>query len=228
MLRRPVYHHRLYLFLTELLYHQLAWSYDLVAALVSAGHWKDWGLSILPDLSGNRILELGHGPGHLQAALLQQGIAIVGLDKSPQMTKQAHQRIRRLNPSLVHGDAFHLPFADETFDRVVATFPTHYITAQETLVEVFRVLHPDGKVVVIPGARLTTPRGMPERFASGIFRLFGLSQDWSDLAHNWFVKPIRQAGFEVIMERRTHKSGEIFVIIGKKQNGNSNRRFQSS
>jgi len=216
MLRRPVALRRLYLFLTELLYHQLAWAYDGVAALVSAGQWKSWSLSVLPDLAGSRILELGHGPGHLQAAALQQGLKVVGLDKSPQMSKQAHRRLARQTPSLVHGDAFYLPFADETFDQVVATFPTNYITTREALAEVHRVLVPGGEVVVLPGARLLAPRGVSERFASGIFRLFGLSLAWNQPAQEWFVTPIQEAGFEVTVERRPFKSTEIYLIFGSK------------
>ncbi|HLF88461.1 MAG TPA: methyltransferase domain-containing protein [Anaerolineales bacterium] len=218
---------RLFLFLTALLYHQFAWAYDWIAALVSAGHWKSWTLSILPDLKGPHILELGHGPGHLQSALRQKGIISIGLDKSLQMSKQAY---RRLNGQcqFVHGDALHLPFADETFDQVVATFPTNYIVKEQTLAEVFRVLRPGGGLVVVPGARLSAPSGVAERFASGIFRLFHLSPDWTELADNWFVVPIEQAGFEVRVERRVIESSEIFIIHGKKPNGNSNRRFQNS
>ena len=37
-------------FAYELLYHPLAWSYDWVAALVSAGKWRDWVLTSLPYL----------------------------------------------------------------------------------------------------------------------------------------------------------------------------------
>ena len=216
MSRRPAVLRRLYLFLTERLYHQLAWAYDGVAALVSAGHWKNWSLSVLPDLTGNRILELGHGPGHLQAAALNQGLKIVGLDKSPQMSQQTNQRLKGQAPSLVHGDAFYLPFADETFDQVVATFPTNYITAQQTLAEVYRVLLPGGGVVVLPGARLLAPRGVAERFASGIFRLFGLSLNWETPTQEWFVTPLREAGFEVVVERRSFKSNEIYLILGRK------------
>lgn len=212
---------RLYLFLTELLYHQLAWSYDGVAALVSAGFWKKWVLCILPDLSGNRILELGHGPGHLQAALLEQGERVVGLDKSPQMTRQAARRLRKRCPparlpTLVHGDAFSLPFASHTFDCVVATFPTHYITAQETLSEIYRVLTPGGKLVVLPGGRFVAPRGVFQQFSAGIFRVFGLSQDWKAIARLGFAAPMERAGFEVTVEKRPFRSSEVFVIIGKK------------
>lgn len=32
----------------HLLYHPFAFTYDLVAAVVSFGQWKNWGQSILP------------------------------------------------------------------------------------------------------------------------------------------------------------------------------------
>jgi ubiquinone/menaquinone biosynthesis C-methylase UbiE len=57
----------------HLLYHPFAFTYDLVAAVVSFGHWKDWGMTVLPFIEGTRILELGHGPGHLQRACLRTG-----------------------------------------------------------------------------------------------------------------------------------------------------------
>ena len=52
-------------FFFHLLYHPFAFTYDLVAATVSFGDWKNWVYSILPFINGTRILELGHGPGHL-------------------------------------------------------------------------------------------------------------------------------------------------------------------
>ena len=55
-LLRPVYY---------LLYHHFAWTYDLVADIVSLGQWKDWVRTALPYLDGC-VLELGYGPGHLQ------------------------------------------------------------------------------------------------------------------------------------------------------------------
>ena len=46
----------------KLLYHQFAFTYDLVAAAVSFNRWKDWTREILPLIEGTRILELGYGP----------------------------------------------------------------------------------------------------------------------------------------------------------------------
>ena len=61
-------------FFFHLLYHQFAWTYDWVAAGVSLGRWNEWVRSILPYMQEGRILELGHGPGHLQAELLKTGL----------------------------------------------------------------------------------------------------------------------------------------------------------
>ena len=82
-------------FFFRLLYHQFAFTYDLVAATVSLGRWKDWVLSVLPFIEGNRILEIGHGPGHLQRALLDRNLLAVGIDESPQMGHLAKRNLTR-------------------------------------------------------------------------------------------------------------------------------------
>ncbi len=96
----------------QLLYHNLAWTYDLVSAMVSIGRWKDWIHAAMPHLHGERILELGFGPGHLQVALARQGTQPFGLDESSQMARQAYRRLNRehLPAALMQGYAQHLPF----------------------------------------------------------------------------------------------------------------------
>ena len=86
----------------QLLYNTFAWSYDLVAAFVSLDRWNDWVRSVLPYLTGDRILEIGHGPGHLQRALAEghpTGL-IVGLDLSRNMGKIAKRRLARATSTL--------------------------------------------------------------------------------------------------------------------------------
>src|SRR5512143_2186632 len=83
-----------------LLYHPFAFTYDLVAATVSLGRWKAWVFSILPYVEGTRLLELGHGPGHLQRILRDRGLASVGLDESAPMGNLARKRLRQAG----HGD----------------------------------------------------------------------------------------------------------------------------
>jgi ubiquinone/menaquinone biosynthesis C-methylase UbiE len=67
-------------FFFRLLYHQFAFTYDLVAAAVSFNRWKNWVVSVSPFIEGDRVLEMGHGPGHLQRILRSQGLLAVGID----------------------------------------------------------------------------------------------------------------------------------------------------
>src|SRR5512139_2335915 len=79
----------------RLLYHEFAFTYDLVAATVSFNRWKDWVMSALPFIEGRRVLEIGHGPGHLQRVLLSRGLVAVGIDESAQMGRLAQRNLRR-------------------------------------------------------------------------------------------------------------------------------------
>src|SRR6266540_6656752 len=82
-------------FFFRLLYHQFAFTYDLVAATVSFNRWKDWVMSVIPFIKGNRILEIGHGPGHLQRILLSRNLVTVGIDESAQMGHLAKRNLTR-------------------------------------------------------------------------------------------------------------------------------------
>ncbi len=44
-------------------YREFAWTYDLVAAIVSRGHWRHWIVAAVPWLQGDAVLELGSGTG---------------------------------------------------------------------------------------------------------------------------------------------------------------------
>jgi ubiquinone/menaquinone biosynthesis C-methylase UbiE len=136
-------------------YREFAWTYDTVAAAVSGGRWPDWGRAALPYLRG-RVLELGCGTGNLQRSLAQYPEVRwpVGLDASPQMLGITLRKLIRagLPIQLLRGVAQALPFAEQSFDSVVATFPTDYIIDPATLAEIGRVLRPGGRLVVVLAA----------------------------------------------------------------------------
>jgi len=141
----------------RLLYREMAWSYDLVSRVVSLGHWRDWQRSAMRYTRGPRVLDLACGTGNLLLDWHAAGVTPVGVDLSPHMARIAARKLRTrgLPLTLARGRAQALPFADETFDGVVSTFPAEFILHRATVEEVVRVLRPGGRFVVVVNARLT-------------------------------------------------------------------------
>jgi ubiquinone/menaquinone biosynthesis C-methylase UbiE len=196
-----------------LIYQPLAWSYDLVAWVVSLGQWNTWILSTLPWLPGPRILELGHGTGHLQLALHQKMVRVIGLDQSRQMGFLTYRRLRKAGSpgNLSRGVAQHIPYAAASFEQVVSTFPSEYIVQPETLSEIRRVLRPNGRLVVLPVAWIRSQRHLG-RLAAWLFRVTGQAESWNAL----FSEKFRIAGFLVEEEHISLPGSELVILIAAK------------
>lgn len=220
-------------FFFHLLYHPFAFTYDLIAATVSFGRWKDWVLSVLPFIEGNRILEIGHGPGHLQRALLSRNVLAVGVDESASMGQLAKRNLIRslqFKPdstnsanhvayaqiNLTRGIAQQLPFANNSFDTVVATFPTEYIFKIETLTEANRVLKPGGRFVILPGATILG-RGIVDRALAILFRITGQTPpNLAQILHEQSKQPFSEANFHVQIHELDIKSSLVFILVATK------------
>ena len=187
---------RFILWAFDRLYHEFAWSYDIVAAAVSRGYWPRWIGAAIPFLGAGPILELGCGTGYLQTALARTTVPYAGLDASPQMLRRARRRLARaaLHGHLMQGRAEALPFPDETFSDVVATFPAPYIVQRSTLAEVYRVLRPDGQLLIVDGGQLD---GGLYRVAVELAYRTSLQADEMDR----YTPVLEAAGFAV----RTHR-----------------------
>jgi len=201
------------------LYHQFAFAYDLVAATVSFGHWKDWILEVLPFIKGTRTLEIGHGPGHLQRVLLSRGLDSVAIDESSSMGKLAMRNVVSIRHvkigeatqppvQLTRGLAQHLPFADRSFDTVIATFPAEYFVDPLTLSEVGRCLSDGGSFIVLPAA---LPRN---RFLSWLFKITGqASTDAMEIVQEKLEKPFVEAGFAIETNVIERESSTLIVLV---------------
>jgi ubiquinone/menaquinone biosynthesis C-methylase UbiE len=195
----------------HLLYHPFAFTYDLVAWMVSFGKWDEWIEAVLPYVEGNTVLELGHGPGHLQGRLREGGRSTFGLDESAQMGRIARRRLGS-SARLVRGLTQAMPFGRGVFSTLVSTFPSEYIIDPRTLSEAHRCLADGGGLIVLPGA---WPGNSILRW---IYRITG--EIPSNLTKGLIGKleqPFSDAGFTTTTEVIEGRSSTLVVILARKR-----------
>jgi Methylase involved in ubiquinone/menaquinone biosynthesis len=134
---------------------------------------NDRAITLLAVAPGDRVLEIGFGPGRAVSQLAVAGAHVTGVDASPVMLAQARRRnaaaLRAEQVELLTGHAGALPLPDATVDAVLAVH-TLYFWADLTggLRETRRVLAPSGRVVL---AFRAAEDGVRPRFDPAVYRV---------------------------------------------------------
>ena len=114
---------------------------------------------------GDRVLDLGCGAGRHAYEAMRRGARVVAYDLDAAEIKDTAVLMEAWVPSCpaeasgsaLNGDARYLPFADASFDRVIAAEVLEHIPADSVvLAELARVLRPGGTIAV------SVPRFGPE------------------------------------------------------------------
>jgi 2-polyprenyl-6-hydroxyphenyl methylase/3-demethylubiquinone-9 3-methyltransferase len=92
------------------------------------------------------VLDIGCGAGFLANALATQGFAVTGLDASASSLAVARQYDPTHLVTYTRGDAYHLPYANASFEAVCAMdFLEHVAEPAHVVKEAARVLKPHGR-----------------------------------------------------------------------------------
>ncbi len=113
-------------------------------------------LGLLGDVTGQRVLDVGCGPGLYAAELVSRGAIVVGFDQSPEMVRLAR---RRLGAAADAGGSAEFRVqdlaepigwaADGSFDLAVMALVIHHVDDRVgALREICRVLRPFGRLVI--------------------------------------------------------------------------------
>lgn len=101
---------------------------SLVAEYRRQFAWRDWKQALLlcPISSGQRILDLGCGPGDISAELFRRGALVTGVDRNAELLAAA----KELCPECTFEkqDLNFLQLASETFDGLWCSFAAAYFT----------------------------------------------------------------------------------------------------
>jgi ubiquinone/menaquinone biosynthesis C-methylase UbiE len=157
------------------------------------------------------VLEIGIGTGS-NLRRYPDGLVLHGLDPSAPALALADDRARRAGRrvTLVNGDAERLPYADATFDTVVATFVLCSVEdVPRSLDEARRVLRPGGTIRLLEHARSRHRwvGALQARSAPAWARASGGCR----LDHD-VLGVVRAAGLEVL-ETRLHADGLLVEVV---------------
>jgi SAM-dependent methyltransferase len=122
--------------------------------------------SLLPISGGERVLDLGCGPGrHSWYVCKLDHCSVYAVDYDLESLQKAKYMLNMMDQeqetkgkwSVLQGNAMRLPFADGVFDKIVCSeVLEHVIDDEEAVRELFRVLRDDGELAV------SVPTYLPE------------------------------------------------------------------
>jgi len=141
-------------------YDRIERVYDLTFKLNGYGrsldqYFEEHPLPIFPDA---RILDAGCGTGTLTLALLRTlkvPVKLTALDLSASSMATAKKYVSKNNPRrqpvrFTRGNILALPFADEAFDLVVTSGVLEYVSLDDGLSELARVISRGGYLLQLP------------------------------------------------------------------------------
>ena len=107
----------------------------------------------LADLAGKKVLEIGPGAGGHSALFARHGALVTAVDITQARARATAEKFRILGADgcrAMQSDAESLPFDDATFDIVYSNGVLHHTNdTEKAIAEVFRVLKPGGKAVIM-------------------------------------------------------------------------------
>jgi demethylmenaquinone methyltransferase/2-methoxy-6-polyprenyl-1,4-benzoquinol methylase len=141
------------------LFATIAPRYDLINDLQSFGlHrlWKRRLIQLAAVRPGMQALDLCCGTGDVAFALADAGAKVTACDFSAPMLEVARKRLRSRGSrgdealTFVQADALHLPLDSNTFDIITIAYGLRNLADfRAGLVEMLRVLKPNGKLLIL-------------------------------------------------------------------------------
>lgn len=149
------------------MFDNISHKYDFLNHFLSLGidiRWRKKAIKLLKEIQPKQILDIATGTGDFAIESLKLNPDhVTGVDISEGMLNVGREKLkkRKLDDriTLSSGDSENLPFEDNKFDAIIVAFGVrNFENLEKGLAEMFRVLRPGGKVVVL---EFSKPKSFP-------------------------------------------------------------------
>ncbi|MCK5024199.1 MAG: methyltransferase domain-containing protein [Thermoplasmata archaeon] len=162
---------------------------------------KKLAVNLLKPENNAKIMDMGTGTGAIIPYLAQQlgeEGQIIGIDFSENMVKAANERIRKQGiaskAKAMVADGTKLPFPDEYFDGIIATFAfTSFPEPEKAIRECARVLRPGGRFSILDTGK---PAGKKHMFRYRYLKFLMWKAGYTDISLD-IPDLVRKAGLKV-------------------------------
>ena len=151
----------------ESMFDKIAFRYDFLNGFLSAGIDKGWrkkAIKQLISLKPKKILDVATGTGDfaITSYKLLTPEKIIGIDISEGMLDVGRKKIEKLGLrdkiELLNGDGEAIFYEDNSFDAVTVAFGVrNFQDLEKGLAEIYRVLKPGGKLIVLECSKPSLP-----------------------------------------------------------------------
>jgi SAM-dependent methyltransferase len=128
--------------------------------------WRDWeaAFAACPIESGQRVLDLGCGPGDLSSELVKRGAKVIGVDSDENLLSIARKRDLK-DCTFLNQDLTMLQLEHSSFDGIWCSFTAAYFTKFKSVVHGWMpLLKPNAWICVTEIDDLLGHEPMPNRF----------------------------------------------------------------
>ncbi len=218
------------------MFSRISRRYDLANTLLSFGAhhlWRQKAVQLAAPKKDARVLDLACGTGDFAIAFAKaigdQGNVVAG-DFSEEMLRLAEKKASKYNISFVIADAMNLQFDDESFDVCSIAFGIRNVDDPiVALLEMSRVVKPDGKIVVLEF-------GQPDGLFGNLFHWYSnhvipligglVTRDRNAYKYlqessmkfpcgDAFTMMLNNAGFENVIQKKL-LFGVVYIYVGDK------------
>lgn len=201
-------------------FHSVAKKYDLMNDLMSFGvHrlWKKFAIDLLNLRKGHSVLDIAGGTGDLTAKISEKigktGKVILSDINSSMLSIGRDRMIDKglfENIQYAQANAEMLPFADNTFDRIIIGFGLRNVTDKDAaLRSMFRILKPGGRAIILEFSKPTAPGLKPiyDAYSFKFLPWLGKTVLNDENSYRYLAESIRMHPDQVTLKNQMQQAG---------------------